>query len=191
MLESGLQLLDYLCTPVRLPSYKLLLQHSRTILDPDAKSAHITTALEQVSSLLQSAQPLRHHMVPLLMTALDQVRMEHLPSFTQAFGSRVGTELHDEYIDQYQNYIAGVVEVMTGFEVEMEDLCQSDPAAKIIWEDMPNKFFWLVKSPLLSSQMVCPSTPLPVLTPGLVLQLTHMLHDHSDALAEVSLPCLP
>lgn len=184
--KIGVSMLDFLCTDVQLADCAAVLE-SRDDLDTlEEREQFMRDQYEVARVAIDTTQacPQRFLLPHALMTKLDVLLSECFPQFDVLFGSSHGTQYERTYASQYETYVQRVIGAIEEYAAAANVADDGEDYLPII-RQMPNKLHWLFETALYAPAAIVPDTPLPLLTPNLIVHISNVLNAIKLPLADV------
>ncbi len=191
-LEGLVKSLDFLVTPVTLPSYDEHVILAETIETNQGISQRIKWEETEYLNVLQkttSQHPLRQLFTKALLLQFEMMATEHIGNFDLLWGSKAGSIWCTQWEAQFDVYVDKCVEFLEEFVSQLNTTTHhlNNDSITVI-KDLPNKFKWLMKSPIMGTDhyTIQLDTRLPLLTKIGIQRLTDSLLSVQPAIADVS-----
>ncbi|KAJ3535148.1 hypothetical protein NM688_g7018 [Phlebia brevispora] len=192
VIHNGIEELDFLVQDCTLPSYHDYQQHLQTLPSAKERKAYATEQYHTLRNLLK-AQPTSLHrfLIPAQVThALEEKRTLCLGSWqemTLTFGAAKGSQQYNTYMEQWKKYRTEVIAIFEEFVSDALQKTDLEEDVTKVLQDMANKVQWLLFTGLIREEgSVAMQTPMPLLTPGLLVAIFNMLQPHEEAFIELA-----
>lgn len=175
---SGLTVLDTLCMPVKFTSFAAYQKMN-------SQDAAAEISLMRIRLTKFGLKPIYAVIDDETLLAVEQIRIQVFGNSSR-FGTLNGTEDHTIYMENYLAYLEKVRDIFKGIAQDIIPHVADNQKLKVVAEHLLNRFDWIFYTPLLHEDTIIVDTPLPILTPQFIQDMTGWLTDNIFAWAEVS-----
>lgn len=188
IVDTGVAYLNLLATPVELESFSELSASNQALQETDYEEAKrvCNETLRRNHALLHAAPPPEYEVITeFLLAECEGLRNKTFGKHFQ-WGATNGSRDCNEYTLKFEEYLTGIMHIFKRHKEHVKAASEEHPSYKIIADQFVNKLDWMYHGHLLDDQTLNLDTPLPIITPNLIVNLTSLLSAQEDGWNEVS-----